>query len=145
MKKMMSILFLLFIVFASTASANYRWQDTGIHSKNIVSNLSFDTKSFMKTGDKTYSVWIKMQYIEEYGKKLAKDLDLSISVSYCVSKEEYNYTNQTFRDLSYTYYDEEGNSLYTSNRPSDWINIIPDSIGEAKFMVTYDYYEKYHK
>jgi len=144
MKKLLAILLFCFFAISNinTAFTNAdRWQWLYSDDKK---ELFFDTQSFAKTGQTTYSAWIKTQMTEQYGKIYAKKVNLSSPISHILELYEFNFEKKQIRILQIVIYNHNGEVLdsFTSNHET-WSAIIPQSIGEAPLQVTNDYYIKH--
>ena len=146
MKRLLTILLfcILTVGMASVACAEEdKWQYA---SANNIIVMFFDTKSFQKTGDNTYSTYIKHSYMETYGKSLADELKLKQPVSYSLYKNEYNYSTKQSRCLSVVHYANDDTQLGAqSYNNAKWQKHVPDSVDEAIFDATYEYYKKHYQ
>ena len=137
MKKLLTILLccLLTAGMASAVSAA-KWQFIRIIYDNP---MHFDSDSFEKTGDTTYSVWLRLQLPEDQSKRLAGQKG---PVSYLYTKAEFDYTRRTIKMLAGKKTDIKGKIISTETYDYNWEDIIPDTPNEAIFNVTCDYYKK---
>ena len=143
MKKLFCALLLigLCVGTASVASAA-EWELIG---SNDGESWVFNTRSFKKTGNTTYFVWISTYHSEEKGKALAEKFQLRAPVASTFNKYEFNFRDKMFRLLSSESYDKDNNVLFSNELPSDWNSIPPGSAGALMLKTTYDYYEKHYQ
>lgn len=138
---------MIFLLPMATEASNDRW--VWIASNDEVGYF-FDTQSFQDKSvpvikKEAYSVWIKTQYTEAYGKEMAKEEGFAEAASHSMSKFEFDYNNKTLTSLAYAVYGKNGKILYSDQKTSKSEQIIPDTMGEAIFYTTYSYYVKYYK
>ena len=144
MKKLVAIILFVTLVigFTGVASAD-EWEIMGSNDERT---LFFDKQSFQKTSSETYVVWVKWEYIEAYGKKVANENGYSRPVFQELTMLEFDYYNKKTKMKSRIFYDKKGEVLYSSeDHDVKWENLIPNTIGNRIFDITYDYYKKHYK
>ena len=139
MKKLLTVFLFCLLTFGMTSTvsaADWKW----IVASDKVSYY-FDTQSFVATSSVTYSVLIKQEFTEATGKILADKFGVNKTIAYGLLKREYDFRyDKKIRRLAIAVYDKDGTVLSSSDKPSEWTEIFPDSIGETVFNATYSYY-----
>ena len=143
MKKILTVLLfcILTVGMASVASAE-EWRYIGGEDGYT---WFFDTQSFQKVNDTTYSVQLKLEYNEATGRKAAKEFKLKAPLAYVVDKSEFNFHDKKIRALAVTYYDKKGNVLNFHNTPTQWASVFPNDMGGTMLKATYTYYKQHYK
>lgn len=146
MKKIITtLLFCLavFIMAPITYAADWQW----IGSTDVMT-VSFDKDSIRKSEHNKYFAWIKYEYTESEGAKISDELKLTEPLSYQLLRLEFDYKNESLGIKSYIYYSKIGTVLgqHTNQFYYDFNPIIPGSIGEGIFYITFaEYQNKYGK
>lgn len=147
MKKIILILSLclsLLGLSSITYAAEWKWI-----TSNDSTTIYFDKDSIRKSEHNKYFVWIKREYTESEGVKESSRLKLAEPISYQLSRWEFDYKNESIRTQSVVIYDKNGTTLasYTDKYSLNQFDpIIPGSIGEEIFYVTFaEYQNKYGK
>lgn len=147
MKKIILILSLclsLLGLSSITYAAEWEW----ITSTDVMT-VSFDKDSVRKSKNDRYFAWIKFELTESEGIKESKRIKLAEPTSSELRRFEFDYKNESIRIQSIVVYDKKGTVLssYTDKYSLERFEpIIPGSIGEAIFYVTFaEYQNKYGK
>ena len=145
MKKLSTIMLfcILTIGFAATASA-VQWQE--IHYKDADILWLFDSHSYETINSATYSVEIKAQYTDSFGKQVSEEIGLAKPVAYFTKTYLFNYKEKTYNSLNVTFYDKNNNVLRTTNYPAD-ATMYPfeSKLDEVMFEQTFFHYNKYYR
>lgn len=146
MKKIITtLLFCLtvLIIAPMTYAADWQW----ISSTDVMT-VSFDKDSIRKSEHNKYFAWVKYEYIESEGAKKSDELKLTEPLYYQLVRFEFDYKNESLGVKSIILYSKIGTVLkqHTYQFYYDFHPIIPGSIGEEIFYVTFaEYQNKYGK
>ena len=144
MKKLLAvILFVILVVgFTGVASAA-EWQLIGSEDKR---DMFFDTQSFeADKASKTYTVWLKSQFTEDYCEKLTDTNKYEKMFLYTLTQIKIDYKNKKMQYVSSFACDIDGGILDSFDMVSEWYSIDSGSIEERVFKKTYDYYKKHYQ
>ena len=108
--------------------------DWRLYSYNDKQKSYYDAQSITHPSKNIVRVWVKWNYTEKgvintmgmmgkFGKKFE-------NLSHLINLEEVDCVEKKSRNLSFTYYNKEGNSIVSSDEPSEWNLIVPDSVDE---------------
>lgn len=141
MKRFITAL-LVFLITVGVIAISHAADWQPLYSSDKVT-YSFDPTSIRQITTGKYSVWVRYDFTEAAGKSNSIDLKLSKPTSHALYKSEYDCLNESTGMLSWAYYAKDGSVLSqgTNANPTHYA-IIPDSIGELIFHVTFNEYYK---
>ena len=139
----LGVLFIGLAIFGNAEVWGADWKvlsitDTSIvyyDSESITSSPKSITQLWTTPSPEVVKVWFKMIYsdkgIIENVKNLGKEYaDVRESKHF----SELNCQNKKIRTLSQITYSKESNVVFSSDRPSGWSFIVPDSIGDLLYQ-----------
>ena len=148
MKKFITNLVLVCIMllgFTSVSSAaNWQWITSTDDTTYSFDTTSIIDKSYKisntEYGNLVYSVWTKTEYTDAKGEELAAQLNYNKPIKYSLSEREFDHKNKATRTNAMHIYTKDGTrieSVPSYILGSSFESIIPDSIGEVIFQVTF--------
>jgi len=95
---------------------------------------AYETQSITRPSKNIVRVWARMDFTEKgvlnWVAELGKRYD---NLSHVIFLEEINCAEKKSRSLSQSSYDNKGDVIISSNPPSDWEFIVPESIIESLY------------
>ena len=128
------VLFVALLIGCVGVASAEEWEFIGSNNQADVFRLyryDYDENS------RIYTVRIKYQYTEAYGKKIADEIGLKIPVSHSLSLVEIDVANKRVQHLRFKTYNKKGNIIYSSTSVSEWESANSGIFGEHIFNEIY--------
>jgi hypothetical protein len=109
--------------------------DWKIYCSNDMYLGYYDTQSITRPSKNVIRVWVRWDYTEKGVMYYMGKFGIKyMSLSHSINLPEINCLEKTIRSLSLTYYDNEGEVIYSFSSPSSkWDFILPETIGEILY------------
>jgi hypothetical protein len=108
--------------------------DWKLYCSNEIYLGYYDAQSITRPSENIGRLWLRWDYTEKsvlgYVRALGKKYE---NLSQSRNLVEINCLEKKTRRLSTTYYDKNGEVLYSDDSPTEWIFIIPESMGESLY------------
>ena len=115
---------------------NANWQ---FYSEDKDQSSYFETASFQKTSNNSYTVLVKHQLTEAFGADLGKNIGHKVPIAYTIFKLEIDFKEYRARIVAQSQHDKDGNVLYMNEQNTPWQS------RDESVDATYDYYKKNYK